>query len=614
MCHNLTISDIGKSIENRHDILIDNIFVFFTNNKVCKSARKADIERLNRWYKTGIKNCFIFDFTDHPYRLAETLHRDKTLSFIYPGLNEREYQSNKFFTTLNDEEARYIFSPTLECVGESRHWHAEDKELWHELYFKPLIANFTDNADYWVQERNNFSLCLSDELTTAYKNGLRAFTTEIDEHIYDESFTVQNKFAEIIRNEILYHIKEKRVKEIALVVDYYLPKDMKKQLQSIFSEYNVKIYSYSKLRPQRKGNRRILGNSIKEKFVVVLRYRPHNAKSAFSRYPNSFDPFTTNPGQYIIEIIQDYVFIDKYLWDKYEYEMEEYKHFNSMYREEILGGVSKPARPDITRITGDEELDEERPYARQNVATLVINYQDGSSSRIAESEKVIYQPDGGDLDIARLKDLREKSLLDQITDIQRLDEITNVLSQVIIEQEKKDTENEKITRQSCYERGLITEVERDSNVYLWKILLKKKVELSSIENVYSEIMEPLEESRRIQFGAFTNWVDEGNTMMLPLQKTLQKRLMNYLGLSDAYLYVMRSKKRAEIQRTRKNNAMLENFLADYLLTDIDEEAFEQFKDSPINEILQFERIEDLNALIEILNDDIKLKTIKSITI
>ena len=176
------------------------------------------------------------------------------------------------------------------------------------------------------------------------------------------------------------------------------------------------------------------------------------------------------------------------------------------------------------------------------------------------------------------------------------------------------TEQEKITRNSYYSQGIITLEERDSDTFLWKILLWKKVEQKSQPQVYNEIMATLKESDKVQFNAFLRWIDKSNSMMLPLQKATQKRLMEYLGLSPAYLQVMRSKKMTEINKTRKNNNMLDSFLADYLLTDIDEDTFEDFKSAPINEILRYERISDLKALVELLNENINLKKVVSITI
>ena len=611
LCHNLRSKDIRQKIKDcESKVLIDNIFVFYTNNDECKSLRKTSIEKLNRDCITGVKNCFIFDFTDHPYRLAETLLRDKKLSFIYLELNERQYQENEYFTVLNDEETKYLFSPTIESVGESEHLHIEDRDSGHVSFFKPLIGTFTDEAEYWVQERNNFSLCLSKELIDAYKKRLKGFTTDIDENIYDYSFVVQKMYAEKILNEISVRIDRDKIRKIALVVDYYLPKEMRRLLPTLFPKCSVKVYSYESLKPKMNEKKRLLGNSIKEKFVVVFRYRPHNAKSAFARYPNSFDAFTTNPGQYIIEIIQDYVFVDKFLWDKYEYELLEYKYFNSIYRKEALDCIARPQKPEIPQIPGNEDPDEERPIGRQNGETIEIQYENGTSARMAESEKVIFQTNEGETDIARLKDIKGTGLLENVTAIQRLDEITEVLYQAIIEKGKETTELEKHIRQSYYEKGLISEEERNSDMYLWRIFLKKKIEAySSDKKVYDELMEPLHISNRIQYNAFKHWVDTENSIMLPLQKATQKRLMEYLGLSQAYLNVMRSKKMAEKSKTRNNNAMLENFLADYLFNKIDEDAFEEFKDSPINEILQCESVGDLQAMAEILSEKISLNTI-----
>ncbi len=618
ICHNLTSKDIRHKIkESKTNVYIDNIFVFFTNNDECKSLRKANLEKLNRSGNTGIRNCFVFDFSDHPYRLAETLIRDKRLSFMYPGLGEKEYQYNDNFTCLTDDEARYIFHPNFEETGMSLHWHSTDNEKWHNNYFVPLIGNFTDNAEYWIQERNIFSLCLSEDLSLIYKQRLKNFTSDVDEHIFDESFEVQKVYAESIKKEIFHRLKGKDVDKVALVVDFYTPERMKALLKNLLLPYRVNVYSYNDLRPMRIGNKHLLGNIIKEKYVFVLRYRPHNAKSTFSNYPNSFDPFTTNPGQCIFEIIQDYVFIDKYLWDKYDYELEQYKYLNSVFRREELGGFSKPIKPnpdDYPRISGNDDPNEERNTNRQTVAMVDITYENGRPSRIAESEWIIYQTRDEYVGIARIKDLKEDDTLSQVIAVQRLDEITDELSRTIIERELEGTEQEKITRNSYYSQGIITLEERDSDTFLWKILLWKKVEQKSQPQVYNEIMATLKESDKVQFNAFLRWIDKSNSMMLPLQKATQKRLMEYLGLSPAYLQVMRSKKMTEINKTRKNNNMLDSFLADYLFTDIDEDTFEDFKSAPINEILRYERISDLKALVELLNENINLKKVVSIKI
>lgn len=615
ICHNLKASQLIEKIEDRN-VNIDNIFIFYTNNATCKSWSKTSIERVNRRTNAGIKNCFIFDFTDSPYRLDETLSRDRRLSFIYPELGEREYRNNKLFTTLNDDEARYLFNHTLEDTGESEHLHIEDDASWHETYFDMLIGNYTDSAEYPIQERNNFSLCLSDSLTEIYKRRLRNSTTDLDENIYDESFSIQKEFAKKVREVVSLRLEGKEVKKIAVVVDYYFPNEMRAELSSLFAPYQAKIYSYSALRPRRNGRTHKLVNSIDDRYVFVLRYRPHNAASAYSYYPNSFDPFTTNPGQHVIEIIQDYVFIDRYLWDKYYYELEVYRHFNSVYREAKLGGISCPTKPNVSHAIGIDDVEEERTAVNGNIRRLRIELGNGQTTSIPETEKVIYRIDNENItDIARLKDLREENLLGNITAVQRLDAITNELSEYLREKNIQNTVIERTTRQAYFERELITRDELDSNVYLWKILLKKKINSSSLRETYDEIMRPMRDSDRIQVGAFRRWTDATNSMVLPRQKRMQKRLVSeYLGLSPAYLAVMRSKKMFEINKSRKNNSMQEDFLGRYLLGNIDNDTFEDFKVMPINEILQFDKMEDLSTLVELLKEKIRLDPVNHIIV
>ena len=290
---------------------------------------------------------------------------------------------------------------------------------------------------------------------------------------------------------------------------------------------------------------------------------------------------------------------------------------NSVFRREMLGGFEKPVKPnpdDYPRVSGDDDPNEERPTSRQVVSMMEFVFETGRPTRIAESEWVIFKTQDEYMGISRLKDLKDEDLLNQITAIQRLDDITNELSQTIIDREREGTEQEIITRNSYYTQGIITLEERDSDIYLWKILLRKKVEKKSQMQVYEEIMAPLKESDKVQYNAFLRWIDKDNTIMLPLQKATQKRLMEYLGLSQAYLLVMRAKKMSEVNKTRRNNNMLEGFLADYLLSDIDDDSFDIFKSTKINEILRYDRIDDLKALVELLNEKINLNKIVSISI
>ena len=85
-----------------------------------------------------------------------------------------------------------------------------------------------------------------------------------------------------------------------------------------------------------------------------------------------------------------------------------------MFRREVLGGFSKPIKPnsdDYPRISGDDDPNEERNTNRQTVAMVDITYENGRPSRIAESEWVIYQTQDDYMGISRLKDLKEDTIL-----------------------------------------------------------------------------------------------------------------------------------------------------------------------------------------------------------
>ena len=62
MCHNLDADDIREQLrEHRRDdeyVMVDNLFVFYTNNDKVNSLEESSLERWNTAYKMGLKNCF----------------------------------------------------------------------------------------------------------------------------------------------------------------------------------------------------------------------------------------------------------------------------------------------------------------------------------------------------------------------------------------------------------------------------------------------------------------------------------------------------------------------------------------------------------------------------
>ena len=199
--------------------------------------------------------------------------------------------------------------------------------------------------------------------------------------------------------------------------------------------------------------------------------------------------------------------------------------------------------------------------------------------------------------------------------MQKLDDIANELKSFIDRQSEDYDQREKVIRESQYKLGKISEEERDSSIILWKILLSKKIEEEGLDNAYESVMSGLKESNRIQKSQFSHWADLESNMILPLQKICQQKLFEYLGfgLISPYLSIMRSKKAATKNGTRRFNSMMNQFLQDTLLADVDEDLFDDYKDSDINDLLNLRNVGDLATLQSLLCNEIKMNNVVTIT-
>ncbi len=127
-------------------------------------------------------------------------------------------------------------------------------------------------------------------------------------------------------------------------------------------------------------------------------------------------------------------------------------------------------------------------------------------------------------------------------------------------------------------------------------------------------MKGLKESSRIQKNQFCHWADLDSNMILPLQKVCQQKLFEYLGfgLISPYLSIMRSKKAATKNGTRRFNSMMDQFLQDTLLVEVDEDLFDDYKDSDINDLLNLHNVGDLATLQSLLRNEIKMNNVVTI--
>ena len=620
MCHNLDADDIRDELREHKSedeyVMVDNLFVFYTNNDKVNSLEESSLERWNRAYKMGLKNCFVFAFSKKPFHLRHSINKGIVFCRKFPMLSEKDFYQYPHYITFDEDESNYMFGRS----NSFEHIFVQD----NQLLFTDIIGSLLDESEYRIQERNRFSLCLSDNLASLYSNYLHKSYPDYNDEDYQMSIEWQLEKAKKEIKPIIHSciIKEKLIRsktrdefgdklKIAIVLDKSIDLAMRKALTMCLQEYSprleVKYYDYSALKPIN-GN-----NAIKENRVIVLQYRPHYVRDSYAKYPNSFDPIPVRKDQFIHDIIQGVAFNDMYEWDKYDYDKIKADLLDTELRNNLFGKPVRPIKPTVRRTKGENEFSDERSVSKA-IVYVRGEFDDGNRFNIPETDYVIYEIDNGMPQIARLSELKKQELLHRIKKLQKLDDVAEELRIFIDTRTQTDSEHEKVIREMQYKKGKITKEERDSNIILWKILLYKKIEEIGLDSAYNTVMKGLKESNRIKKSQFCHWADLDSDMILPLQKVCQQKLFEFLGfgLVSPYLSIMRSKKAATKNGTRRFNSMMDHFLQDTLLVDVDEDLFEEYKDSDINDLLNLQNVGDLATLQSLLRNEIKMNNVVTI--
>lgn len=609
MCQNLDADEIRAQLREHKeegDVHIDNAFVFYTNNDKINSLESTSLERWNKAYHVGLKNCFIFDFSEDPFCLRRVLHRGSTLCKKFPLVLEKDFLRYRHFITFDLKEIQFFFK----WEREYKHRLIEDDQLM----FTDILGSLLDESEYRIQERNRFALCLSPELMFAYQRYLRKEFADYNDEDYQMSFEWQremvNSYITPMLNRVMHKFSFSNTPhQMAVVIDKSTPETLKTELthylQSINSKAKIKYYDYSALKYS-KGK-----NGIKEPNVIVLQYRPHYIRESYAKYPNSFDPYFVNKGQYIFDLIQGFVFNDMYAWDKYDYAMVMHDLMSCDYRDNVLGEYETPTKPTIKRVIGEAEFSDER--TGKSVTVYVKGrFDNGQAFSIPETDFVICEIEGTQL-VSRLSDLKQNDQLTSIAKLQRLDEVAEALKTFIQKQTAEADKREKVIREMYLRQAKITEEECQSSVALWKILLSKMVRVNGFESIYQSINMELKDNERISAGQLYSWADIDNDMMLPRSKVHQSKLFEFLGFGNSpYLFIMRSKKAATKNNTRTLNTMMDRFLSRTLTGVIDADLFEEISESEINDLLELKNLGDLGSLVDMLREEIHLNTVKEI--
>ena len=575
--------------KNRDNIpIIDNLFIFHSQNRgrLTNSFNLDQLHRLNQ-YGVGIKNCFVFYITDRPFRLYYA--KDNVKSSLASNLLNREikrFDDFDGFITFASDELELMFQ--RKTMQSQYVIDSDERDI-----FTADVDSYLDEFSHNYRIKNALSLAFTPE---AQKCFLKECELETGVTQPEMVMPFLNYYKQLWEEEIAPRLLEQieNYYTVAFVLPPGINKVYKKAIQNAFSSESrrIVIRDFNQFR-----------EGLNEDFIVLFSFRYTDVR--YKTYPNSFDPLPLRDGQRGLTIINRLTHNRYYEWNKHFYEKDFNGFLFSAFRSEKVGWskktLQKPIMPDIIN-----DIDEAEEDAREYMAErCTIVFENGRAKRLA-TDRVLYFS-GGHYCISNLKELP----FEEDMKIQLLDDLVGQIKENLIKKTDSNLKSEGYIRRDP-SFGL-TEEQINSNIELWKYLLKRKVEELGVEATYNAIFPNIKE---ISIKGFERWLDFDYPMILPRSRKSQNSLLTFLGFSvgSPYHRIMLTKKLLKNSNTRLLNSQIESLLQAILtVSSVSDEYYEELfeEHSEILTLLEINSASEVNILIQLL--DIDLKTVKSIT-
>lgn len=587
--NNLSAHDIENVFRKNRDNIpnIENLFVFHSQNrgKITFSYNLDQLDRLNQ-YGVGIKNCFVFYITERPFRLYYAKENVKS-SLVANLLNREIKRFDDFdgFITFTPDELDLMFK--REVLGARYIIDSTERDI-----FTAEIDSYLDELPHNYIVKNALSLAISPE-TQCYFIKECESETGISQSEVVSPFL--NYYMQLWDDDIAFRILEQieNYHSVAFVLPPGIDNVYKKAIKKCFSSESrqIIIKDFNQLR-----------DGLDEDFVVLFSFRYTDER--YKTYPNSFDPLPLKKGQRGLTVINRLTHNRYYEWNKHFYE----KDFNgllfSSFRKEKLGWskkvLQKPIMPDIL-----SDIDEAESDAREYLAErCMIVFESGRAKRLA-ADRVLYV-NGGRYCFSSLKELPFEDGMK----LQLLDELVSQIKDNLIKKSDSDLKSEGYIRRDP--SFALTEEQINSNIELWKYLLKRKVDELGVEATYEAIFP---NNKEISLRGFEKWFDFDYPMILPRSRKSQNSLLSFLGfkIGSPYHRVILTKKLIKNNNTKVLNSQIESLLQSVLtVSSVSDDYFVKLYEehSEILTLLEINSASDVNILVQLL--DINLKTVKSI--
>lgn len=581
--------DLEDLIKNNRNIIpkVENIFIFHSQNrgKITYSFNQDQLRRLNQ-YGLGTKNCFVFYISELPFRLYHIIDNKRSLLSNLLLREIKRFDDFDGFITFSPNELDFLFNRENFCspyVIDSA-----DRE-----FFTGEMDSFFDELSHNYKIKNTLSLVFTDETKKAF---LKECEREIGVSLLPKSVIDFINYYIFLWNdkiETTLHSYLDNYNSIAFLLPPGTEDIYKKTLLQKFATENNKVFAVDYYQ---------LKEGINADIVVFFTFRYTNQK--YKTFPNSFDPLPLKNEQHGLVIINRLTHNQYYEWNKYFYD----KDFNGLlfseFRKLLFGWNKKflqsPILPNISNNIDEAEFDV-REYMAEK---CTIVFERGKTKKLA-ADRVLYH-DGQHYCICSLKDLP----FEEGMKIQILDDLVEQIKIFLNKKSNHNLESEDYIRRDP-SFGL-TQEQIDSDVELWKYILKRKVETDGIEETYNTIF-PV--NKEISLQGFKKWLDFDYPMIFPRSRKCQSSLLKYLGfnIGSPYHHIILRKKLLKNSNTRLLNSQIESFLQSIItVSDIKDEDFDDLleKHFDILSLLDINSTDDIKALLDLL--DIKLKPVKRI--
>lgn len=587
--NNLSAYDIENVFRKNRDNIpnIENLFVFHSQNrgKITFSYNLDQLDRLNQ-YGVGIKNCFVFYITERPFRLYYAKENVKS-SLVANLLNREIKRFDDFdgFITFTPDELDLMFK--REGLGARYIIDSTERDI-----FTAEIDSYLDELPHNYIVKNALSLAISPE-TQCYFIKECESETGISQSEVVSPFL--NYYMQLWDDDIAFRILEQieNYHSVAFVLPPGIDNVYKKAIKKCFSSESrqIIIKDFNQLR-----------DGLDEDFVVLFSFRYTDER--YKTYPNSFDPLPLKKGQRGLTVINRLTHNRYYEWNKHFYEKDINGLLFSSFRKEKLGWskkvLQKPIMPDIL-----SDIDEAESDAREYLAErCMIVFESGRAKRLA-ADRVLYV-NGGRYCFSSLKELP----FEEGMKLQLLDELVSQIKDNLIKKSDSDLKSEGYIRRDP--SFALTEEQINSNIELWKYLLKRKVDELGVEATYEAIFP---NNKEISLRGFEKWFDFDYPMILPRSRKSQNSLLSFLGfkIGSPYHRVILTKKLIKNNNTKVLNSQIESLLQSVLtVSSVSDDYFVKLYEehSEILTLLEINSASDVNILVQLL--DINLKTVKSI--